>query len=118
DLENPDVYVTARRSFKTTYEVYSPYGYGYGWGWGWGYGAYGGPWYTEEIIKGTLVVDLIDAHSGALLWRGLGEREVHPMKSAEDRNERIYKEVTKIFKKFPLMGAVSTSGHQVPKPEH
>src|SRR5689334_12088028 len=43
DNDHPDLYVTARRTFKTETTVYSndwgP-GYGYGWGWGWGWGPY------------------------------------------------------------------------------
>src|SRR5262249_28219400 len=85
DDAHPDMYVIARRTFKeqTVYYPYSwdwgyPYGWGWsGWTWGWGYGAYGA--YPVEIIRGTLIVDFEDAATGHLLWRGVGQREVHPM---------------------------------------
>ena len=105
DDADPDVYVRTRRTFKKDYIVY-PYGYP-GWGsgyygpsfyYGWGWGG----WYREEKIKGTLTIDVIDADTGALLWRGLGERTMHPTSSPERRAKRIHKEVTKIFKNFPV----------------
>src|SRR6185295_17583108 len=54
DPNNPDAYVRVRRTYRTEQVVYGGGGAYYGYGWGW----YGGPWYTEEIIKGSLIVDL------------------------------------------------------------
>jgi|RhiMetdeSRZDD1v2_1073273.scaffolds.fasta_scaffold01076_6 uncharacterized protein DUF4136 len=115
DDVHPDVYVTTHRTFQTEY-----YGYGWpGWGPGWGYGyggyyGYGwGSYYLEPIIVGTLVVDINDAHTGELMWRGLSERDMHPTSSPEHRLKRINKEVYKIFKKYPA-GIVATSGREVP----
>jgi hypothetical protein len=124
DDKNPDLYVTTRRTFKTEYEVYAPVewglGYGYGWGWGpyytgWG-PRYGGSWYTEERIIGTLIVDLQNAETGQLIWRGIAEKHVHPMGSASHRTKRVNEEVTKMFRKLPVAGAVATSGSGVPTP--
>jgi len=115
---NPDAYVTARRTFKTEQVLYGPSGWGpYGWGWyGWGWG-YGGPWYTEDIIKGTLIVDLVDADNGALLWRGLKERTVHPHAKPSKNTEDVYEDVAKIFKRYPEPGMpVATSGHDILTP--
>jgi hypothetical protein len=114
---NPDAFVTARRTFRTEQVLYGPSGWGpYGWGWyGWGWG-YGGPWYTEEIIKGTLIIDLVDADNGALLWRGLREKTVRPHAKPEKRTEQVYEDVSKIFRKFPMPGAVATSGSDTPVP--
>jgi hypothetical protein len=108
--ENPDAFVTARRTFRTEEVLYGPSGWGpYGWGWyGWGWG-YGGPWYTEDIVKGTLIIDLEDAN-GALLWRGLREKTVKNHKKPEKRTEQVYEDVNKIFRKFPAEGPVATSG--------
>ena len=109
--QHPDVYVTARRTFKTEEVLYGPSGWGpYGWGWyGWGWG-YGGPWYTEDIIKGTLIIDIEDARTGALLWRGLREKTVHPHQKPDERTEQVYEDVNKIFRKYPEQGSVGTSG--------
>jgi hypothetical protein len=110
DDQDPDVYVTAHRNFKTEYSVYAPYaGLGYGWGWGWGWGPYytgWGPWYgasyyVDERIIGTLVVDVQNASTGELLWRGLARKHVHEHASPEHRTKRVNKEVVKMFEKFP-----------------
>jgi hypothetical protein len=116
DDANPDVYVTTRRTFQTEYYAYGWPGWGYGYGYGYGgyYGGYGS-YYMEPIVVGTLVVDINDAKTGELLWRGLSERDMHPTSSPEHRLKRINKEVTKIFKKYP-MGTVATSGRETPQP--
>jgi hypothetical protein len=119
DNQHPDAYVTARRTFKTEQVLYGPSGWGpYGWGWyGWGWGG-GGPWYSEDIIKGTLIIDVEDADTGALLWRGLKERTVHPHAKPEDRTEDVVEDVSKIFRKYPAgQGPVATSGFGTPEPQ-
>lgn len=111
DDEHPDIYVVARRTFKeqTIYYPYSwEWGYPYGWGWagwsgGWGYGAYGS--YPVEIIKGTLIVDIEDAATGRVLWRGISQREIHPISKPEKRTARVNREVAKTFKNFPPWAA-------------
>jgi hypothetical protein len=117
DGARPDVYVTTRRVFKTETTVYSsPYWYGdpywsgglgYAYGWRYdpyytGWGPYGGgtTWVDERII-GTLVVDVGNARTGQLMWRGLAEQHVHEHASPEHRIKRVNKEVTKMFEKFP-----------------
>jgi hypothetical protein len=115
---HPDIYVTTRRVFKTETTVYSspywygnPYwwgglGYAYGWrydpyytGWGPVYGD--GSYWIDERTIGTLVVDVENARTGQLMWRGLAEKHVHEHASPEDRIKRVNKEVTKMFEKFP-----------------
>jgi hypothetical protein len=76
---NPDVFVTYYGSTDTQTQLQSS-SYGYSWGGygrpGWGYYGYGraGPAYTTtrvvEYQRGTLVVDIIDAASSELVWRG------------------------------------------------
>jgi len=123
DDRHPDVFVTTRRSFKSEYTVYSPYSWGLNYGYGWWSPYYAGwtPWYggdtsyIDERIIGTLIVDVENAATGQLLWRGMAERHVHPMSSPESRGKRVSEEVTKVFRKFPS-GAVATSGAAVPSP--
>ena len=108
---NPDVYVSTHRTFKTEYDVYgygAPYwGLGYGWGWGPYYAGYspwygGNSWYSvDERIIGTLVVDVENARTGELMWRGAAEKHVHEHASPEHRSKRVNKEVDKMFEKFP-----------------
>ena len=114
----PDIYVTTRRVFKTETTVYgSPYwygnpywggglGYAYGWRYdpyytGWGPMYSGGSYWVDERTIGTLVVDVQNAATGELMWRGLAERHVHEHASPEHRIKRVNKEVNKMFEKFP-----------------
>jgi hypothetical protein len=123
DNDHPDMYVIAHRTFKTEYSVYANgWGPGYGWGWGWGWGpyytgwgsVYGSTWYTDEDIIGTLIVDVQNAATGELMWRGLAEKRVHEHSSPENRTKRVNKEVAKLFEKFPGTGPVATSGRDLP----
>jgi hypothetical protein len=82
-LENPDVYVTYHTNTKEDVSFNtSSYGYGYpgGWGYGgyygahgYGYGGYGGMSTTtvSTYIRGTLIVDVWDAKTKELVWRGM-----------------------------------------------
>ena len=66
-----------------------------GWG-GWGWGG-GGPVETtvHTYLKGTMVVDLFDAKTKKLAWRGVATETVsdNPAKN----NERISKSIEKMF---------------------
>jgi len=111
DDANPDMYVSMRRTYKTDHSIYVPPEWGLGYGWGWGYGPYytgwgpwylGTPWYAiNERVMGTLVVDVENAATGQLLWRGLAEKHVHEHSKPEERIERVNEEVDKVFDKFP-----------------
>jgi hypothetical protein len=101
-----------RRTYKTDYPVYAPpnWGMGYGWGWGWGpYYTGWGPWNNggetwmsvNERTMGTLIVDVQNAATGQLLWRGQAEKHVHEHAKPEKRIERVNEEVGKMFDKFP-----------------
>ena len=76
---DPDVFVIYHSSTETDVRITSTsvgYGFGsYGMG-GWGYYGYGfgGPVATTsratEVERGTLLIDVIDADSNSLIWRG------------------------------------------------
>jgi hypothetical protein len=110
DDQRPDVYVTTHRTFQTEYVGYAWPGSGFGY---WGYYGYG--YYAEPITVGTLTIDIVNAETGELLWRGISERDMHTKSSPEHRLERINKEVYKIFKKYPT-GTVATTGREMPQP--
>jgi Domain of unknown function (DUF4136) len=112
DQQNPDVYVTARRSFKTEFATYGPYNAAWGWGFPYASGWYGGyhylgPMYMEEVVVGTLTIDVEDASSGDLIWRGTGEKHVSDTSKPEKRTKKVYREVAKIFRNFPAGGAMT-----------
>jgi hypothetical protein len=111
DDAHPDMYVTTHRTVRTDI-------WGYGWS-GWGdkhWGDYGyGSHYLDSDVSSTLFIDVTSANTGELLWRGISMREMHITSSPEHRLERIYKEVKKAFKNYPL-GIVATAGHGAPTP--
>lgn len=101
---NPDVLVTYYASSDTEVRLQSD-SYGYGWGGyggpGWGYYGYGGvgPVSTTtrvvEYQRGTLVIDIVDAASNELIWRGTMTDIVIP-----DSPEKLQKNVTKAIEKM------------------
>jgi len=83
-----------KRTLETFYD-------GVGGGWRWrGFGGFGTSTTTEQDYKeGTLVVDMFDANSKQLVWRGNAE---DMLSGDPDKNEKkLDKAVVKMFKKFP-----------------
>jgi len=90
---------------QTNYASYNDY-YGYGWH-GWGYGGWGTTTTTTTsytIHQGTLIVDVVDARSNELVWRGTAEAEIGKTESPEQRQARINEACTKLFSHFPPQG--------------
>jgi hypothetical protein len=82
------------QTLDTFYENYAN-----GWGWRWG-GGYGEATTTPEVCKvGTLVVDLFDAASKKLIWRGSESDALSNQSSKSTKN--FDKRVDKFFKEFP-----------------
>ena len=90
---------------KTLETFYDSFGDGYGGGWGWrGFGSWGdsfGDATTTEhdYKKGTLVIDLYDAKTKHLIWRGSVEDMLSD--KAEKNEKKLKKGVAKMFKAFP-----------------
>ena len=79
------------------------YGYAY-------QGTYGATWgpavqdqaaIPREYEMGTLVVDVLDAASKQLVWRGTVEAEVYPDLDAKKREERIRDAAKQVLAQFP-----------------
>jgi Domain of unknown function (DUF4136) len=83
-----------QRTLQTFYD-------GFGGGWRWrGFGGLGESTTTEQDYKeGTLVVDLYDAKTKQLVWRGSAEDTVSD--KAEKNEKNLDKAVAKMFKDFP-----------------
>jgi hypothetical protein len=104
---NPDVVVIYHTAFDKQKDIstfssgygggYGPYGYGWGGGWG------GGTTSTQvrDILIGTLVVDIADAKTKQMVWRGMGVKEVDTTAKPEKRDKSITNAVNKIFKNYP-----------------
>jgi hypothetical protein len=71
--------------------------YGYRWGGGWGTTDVR----VNEIVVGTLVIDVADMKRGELVWRGIGVKEVDPQAKPEKRDSNIQEAVKKILKNYP-----------------
>ena len=97
-----DVSVVAIQ-MTTNQETLNTFYNGFGGGWGWrrfGGGGIGEATTTTETYKvGTLVVDLFDAKSKKLLWRGSSS---DTLSNNSDKNiKNLDKGVEKMFKQFP-----------------
>ena len=112
---DPDVKVTYHSSTSEEFAIdTTTWGYGFGSGWYWGHGGgyFGrgggylgsaGPVSTSTTIRkymrGTLVVDIWDARTKELLWRGTATDIVS---DNPDKNEKkLKKSLEKMFKKYP-----------------
>jgi hypothetical protein len=84
-------------------ETYDNFGFGGGWGWRrfGGYGdSFGDATTTEQDYKeGTLVVDIFDAKSKQVIWRGSAEGALSDSAAKNEKN--LDKGVAKMFKEFP-----------------
>ena len=107
---DPDVNVTYHSSTSEDFVVDTNtwgYGFGSGWYWGhgrgyWGYGA-GAPVSTtttvRKYIRGTLVVDIWDARTKQLVWRGTATDTVND--NPEKNDKHLKKAMEKMFRKYP-----------------
>jgi hypothetical protein len=95
---DPDVVVAYHASFDTNLQIT---GFGSGWG---GYrfgGTRTGTARAEEILVGTLIVDVVDARSKTIVWRGSSTKDVNLKADPEKRDKNIARAAAKLFKHFP-----------------
>jgi hypothetical protein len=109
---NPDVIVEPSLSVEMRKEI-TAYNTGYwpaygGWYWsGWGpywNGYWGGTVTTfseRELQYDTLVISMLDANSGALLWRGRAIERVHSHWKPHEVDKKVQKTVAEIMEKLP-----------------
>jgi hypothetical protein len=110
DDTHPDVWIVTRREFRAEQRYYPYPDPWFASGWGWPYGgdryefdkASLGPIYLRKVIRGSLSVELEDAQSGALLWRGVGDKRAHQTSKPSHRARRVDNEVEDIFELFPI----------------
>ena len=97
----PDVVVVYHIAFDKQKDITAyntSYGrYGYRWGGGWGTTDVR----VNEILVGTLIIDVADAAKKEVVWRGMGVKEVDPQAKAEKRDKNINGAVKKILRNFP-----------------
>jgi hypothetical protein len=89
---NPDLYVATHVTTRTVPEVIAS-----GFGPWWGYG--GGVATVQTYTKGTLVVDLYDASTKKMVWRGVA---TSTLSSKPSKNTaKLDKALTKMFERYP-----------------
>ncbi len=95
-----DIAVVAIKTTRTQKTLQTFYD-GFGGGWRWrGSGGFGEATTIEHDYKeGTLVVDLYDAKTRQLIWRGSAENTLSD--KAEKNEKQLDKGVEKMFKNFP-----------------
>ncbi len=88
----------ASRTKRSLNTIYSGMG-GYGWR-GWGGGGMGtATTSASEYTEGTLVVDIYEAKTKQLMWRGIAQGELKD--TPEKREKQLQKASDKLFKDFP-----------------
>jgi Domain of unknown function (DUF4136) len=95
--DKPDVLVAYHASFTRNLRVT---GFSSGWG-GYRFANRTATARAEEILIGTLVVDLMQASEKTIIWRGTIIKEVTPQAGPEKREKNINKAVEKLFKAYP-----------------
>lgn len=101
-----DVAIVAIKTTQTQKALNTFYD-GFGGGWRWrGFGGFGESTTTENDYKeGTLIIDLYDAKTKQLIWRGSAEDMISDR--AEKNEKNLDKGVAKMFKGFPPGSAKS-----------
>jgi hypothetical protein len=95
---NPDVLVAYHASFETSLQIT---GFSSGWG---GYrfaGSRSGSARADEILVGTLVVDIVNAKTHTIVWRGTASKDIDMKANPEKREKGIKKAAEKLFKNYP-----------------
>jgi hypothetical protein len=102
---DPDVYVLYHMAFDQQKDISSyssgPMYGGYGWGWGGGWGSTTTNVRVQNILVGTLAIDMVDARKKQVAWRGVATKEVDTSAKPDKRDEKINKAVEKIMKNYP-----------------
>jgi len=95
---NADVFVAYHAAFDKSLQISASSS---------GFGAYRfgamrtGTARADEILVGTLVVDIVDAKSETIVWRGTASKDINVKANAEKRDKSINKAAEKLFKNYP-----------------
>jgi Domain of unknown function (DUF4136) len=58
---------------------------------------------VQPVQVDTLVIEITDARTHAIVWRGRASSDVRPSDSLETREKKINKAAAKMFRHFPLI---------------
>jgi hypothetical protein len=98
----PDFHVAYKTAIGRRVEAVpsAAVGVGYG-GYGWRRGVAVGTTDVRTYDEGTLVLDVIDPKTKALIWRGIARAVVDPDRTPEEREQRIREAVQELLGRFP-----------------
>jgi hypothetical protein len=91
----PDLFINYRLTTSDRTDVDLPSGYGLGW-WAHDYRVH-----VDRYDVGTLILDVIDARTRTLVWRGTAAARLLPHASLEKRARRTEEVVEQILEAFP-----------------
>lgn len=57
---------------------------------------------AEKIVKGTLAVDVMDARTRTIVWRGMATKDVDLKADPAKRERNIMRAVERIFRDYPV----------------
>ena len=90
---------------------YGGYGHSYGGGYGHGYGyadaSYVATPIIREFLEVTLTLDILEAQTGAVIWRGWAIKSLDQYPKPKKVRKLISRSVHKILKKFPAESTFS-----------
>jgi hypothetical protein len=97
--DKPDVLVAYHIAFDKQKDItaFSTGGGPYRWGGGWGTTDVR----VNEILVGTLVLDVVDANKNEVVWRAVGVKEVDPQAKPDRRDRNINEAVQKMLRNYP-----------------
>ncbi len=107
DQANPDFLVAYQLTVADKSQVTmmnDAYTYPMGWGYGRRYtlGARNRPrQFVYEYKEGTLIIDIVNAKTKQLMWRGSASGEVKGSKTPEQKQKRLSAAVEEILRQFP-----------------
>ena len=95
---HPDVFVAYHAGFDSDLQIT---GFSSGWG-GYRFGASrSGTARAEEILRGTLAIDMVDGLSNTIVWRAMASKDIDVNAKPEKREKNINKTVAKLFQSYP-----------------
>lgn len=97
--ESPDLLVTYHLKQRQKAEAAGGAGLGFGYGFGPWFGSAGYPSYSyQQYTEGTLVLDLVDARSKRLAWRGIATDKTE---GPEKSDEKISQAIAETLERYP-----------------
>ena len=94
----PDVLVAYHASFHRTLQID---GYSSGWAGPRFGGLRSGTATVQDVATGTIVVDIRDASSNSVVWRGVASSDLDPGAKPEQREKKINRAAQKMFDNYP-----------------